>query len=524
MNSSSESWRDLPLTDKVRFLEHLRSQDSVYSEIDRFRKFQAKYHADLPGFIVDCIDFGGSEGPAPYQLDIASLLMRDHRVAVRGPHGLGKTALASWVVLWGILTEDDCKVPTTASAWRQLTKFLWPEVHKWTKRLRWDVIHRQPFNKRELLNLSIKRGHTCEAFAIAAEKADLIEGAHAKRIVYIYDEAKVIPDPTWDATEGAFSSAGVDTDSEAFALAISTPGEPYGRFYNIHKRLPGYEDWTVRHVTKEEAIAAGRLSTEWVEQRKLQWGESSAVYQNRVEGEFCAMEEDSVIPLSWVEAAIERWRVWSDNGFPGTFTGVGVDVGGGGEGADLSTFAICFNYVRIKEIREHARPNPMTSTMEVVGLTAGILRKNRTGYAVVDTIGIGAGVYHRLSEQRFPVIPFVASAGTNYTDQSGELGFADWRSAGWWILREMLEPDSGLDICLPDDDQLIGDLTAPRVKHITSNSRIRIEGKDDIRKRIKRSTDRGDAVMQVLVGPHLHRERSEIDEIRYEPVQIGPDW
>jgi hypothetical protein len=50
-------------------------------------------------------------------------------------------------------------------------------------------------------------------------------------------------------------------------------------------------------------LAAGRQSVEGVEQRKKQWGERSAVYQNRVEGHCAASEEDSVIPLSWVEAA-----------------------------------------------------------------------------------------------------------------------------------------------------------------------------------------------------------------------------
>jgi hypothetical protein len=60
-------------------------------------------------------------------------LVKHHRVAARGPHGLGKTTLASWVVIWFALTRDgdDWKVITTASAWRQLEKFLWPEIHKW---------------------------------------------------------------------------------------------------------------------------------------------------------------------------------------------------------------------------------------------------------------------------------------------------------------------------------------------------------------------------------------------------------
>lgn len=449
--------------------------------------------------------------------------MAHHRVAVRGPHGLGKSCLASWVVLWAVLTEDDCKVPTTASAWRQLTKFLWPEVHKWAARLRWDIIGRPPFNYRELLSMSIKRGDTCEAFASASDRPEAIEGAHARRVVYIYDEAKAIADETFDATEGAFSGAGADTDREAYALAISTPGEPRGRFYEIHTRKPGYEDWNVRHVTIEEAIAANRISVDWVQQRARQWGENSAVYQNRVLGEFATSDESSIIPLAWVEAAIERWKVWADEGFPGQFTGVGIDVGGGEEGSDKTVFALCYDYTKIKELRRYPCVDPMTSTMEVVGHAAGLIRRTRAT-AMVDAIGIGAGVYHRLVEQDLPAKAFVASHGTKYTDQSGELGFTNWRAAAWWITREMLEPGSSLNICLPDDDELIGDLTAPKLKRITSGSKLQVEGKDEIHKRLGRSTDSGDAVVQILVGPYLCKESDEHSEVIYQPTPIGVQW
>lgn len=210
------------------------------------------------------------------------------RTSVRGPHGLGKTALASWVLLWFALTRDgrDWKVITTASRWRQLTIYLWPEVHKWSRRLRWDLIGRPPFNERsELQTLSLKL-MTGAASAVASDNPASIEGAHADYLLYIFDESKEIQAGTFDAAEGAFSNVGNVAGNEALALAISTPGEPQGRFYEIQARKPGYEDWQVRRVSLEEVIQAGRVGPEWAEQRKQQWGEKSAVYQNKVLGEF----------------------------------------------------------------------------------------------------------------------------------------------------------------------------------------------------------------------------------------------
>ena len=131
------------------------------------------------------------------------------------------------------------------------------------------------------------------------------------------------------------------TVQEAIAFAISTPGDPSGQFYDIHMKKPGYEDWYVRHVTMEEAVRAGRISRAWVDQRALQWGVDSSVFQNRVLGEFADNTEEGVIPLSWIRAAVERWKDWKKKGFTGV-TGkrvLGVDTARSGE--DKTVIAQC---------------------------------------------------------------------------------------------------------------------------------------------------------------------------------------
>lgn len=455
--------------------------------------FQAKYRDRPDRFIQECVNFPAGQTPTKYQIETARMLVSKRRVSVRGPHGLGKTALAALLVLWFALTRDgeDWKIPTTASAWRQLTKFLWPEIRLWSRRIDWSQVGRPPFNERtELQTRSLKLA-TGEAFALASDNAAMIEGAHAANLLYVFDEAKVIPVPTWDAAEGAFSSGDV------YWLAISTPGEPAGRFYDIHRRSPGYDDWWARHVTLKEAMQAGRVNQTWAEQRRSQWGLDSAVYKNRVLGEFATSSEDGVIGLDLVEKANERWHEWNDAGRPGSFVCVGVDVGRGG---DKSVFARRFDkrpetddddhYLAIAELERSTAKD----TMSVTGRTNGILQKNPGGYAVVDVIGIGAGTVDRLREQGLDVFAFNASESTRHRDRTGELGFVNKRAAAWWNLREMLEDDP---IALPPDDTLIGDLTAPRWR-VASGGKIQIESKDDIKKRIGRSTDDGDAVVMAF--------------------------
>ncbi len=470
-----------------RLRERNRTQRGEYAA------FKARYRNDPAGFVADCFTWKDGECPTAYQREILSALSEHRRVAVRGPHGLGKSALAAWVILWLALVWDgdtDWKVPTTAGSWAQLTHYLWPEVHKWAARLRWDRIGRPPFKVgEELLTLNLKLS-TGEAFAIASDRAELVEGSHASVSAWVYDESKAISDAVFDASEGAFAAPNAQA---CYAFAISTPGEPHGRFWAIHTRAPGLEDWWVRHVRLEEAIRGGRVGANWAGKCRDLWGEGSAVYQNRVLGEFAASEEDGVIPLAWVEKANERWNAWHDAGQPADFIAVGVDVARSGEDKTVLAFwGECDGLRVITELRRYSREDTMATT----GRVDGVLRAYG-GEAIVDVIGVGAGVVDRLRERRRRVLAFNASERATTRDKSGELGFTNLRSAAWWAMREMLDPANGEAIALPPDDKLTGDLTAPHWR-VVSGGRIEIESKDDIRKRIGRSTDDGDAVVMAF--------------------------
>lgn len=473
---------------------YARAEAAEQAELDTRLRQIGGWLYDPTGFATECIDWPDGQSLTPYQDEVLAAVPRRRRVAVRGPHGLGKTTEKAIAILWFAITREiagiDWKVPTTAGAWRQLEKYLWPEVHKWARRLRWDVLGRDPFDARELQTLALKLPHG-QAFAVASDDPALIEGVHADSVLYVFDEAKAIASPVWDAAEGAFSAGGGnDGLPEAFALAGSTPGAPVGRFYEIHSRKAGLEDWWTRHVTVDEAVAAGRVSREWVDARARQWGEASAVYANRVLGEFHADDEDGVIPLAWVEAAVDRWRAWDEAGRPdpGPLTEVGVDVAR--SGADETVLAL-----RHGDVFTEIRRTRLEDTMVTTGRVAGVLEGAGAGRAQVDVIGIGAGVYDRLREQGFDVEAFNASEATKMKDRSGEFGFTNVRSAAWWNLREMLDPAYDPTLAFPDDELLIGDLTAPRWR-ITSGGKIQVESKDDIKKRLGRSPDSGDGVMQ----------------------------
>jgi hypothetical protein len=451
----------------------------------------AEFYWDPVGFAEQCIIWPEGTQLREHQREGLDAL-RSGRVSIRSMHAAGKTSTVGIGVLWFATTRDAAgvqwKCPTTAGAWRQLEYYLWPEIHLWATRLDWERIGRQPFRRYELqtLNLKLRYG---QAFAVASDQPALIEGVHARAVMYVFDESKSIRAATFDAAEGAFAAEGA-TDVEAIAIATSTPGEPNGRFWQIQTQQPGYEDWTSLHWTLDRVLATGQVTEQWVEKRRRQWGEQSAIFANRVLGEFHSADEDGVIPLSWIELATERWKATQDASGQCTHvhTHVGVDVARSGE--DKTNLAIGVDQ-RVCEIRTSFHED----TMMTAGRVRGVLNANPGCLAIIDTDGLGAGVTDRLREQDQHVYAFHAGEGSDHVDKSGELGFLNVRAAAWWHLRELLDPanEQGC-VELPDDPELLGDLTAPHWV-VMSNGRIKIEAKDDIKKRLGRSPDKGDAVV-----------------------------
>lgn len=534
------NYKTWPIEAQLQLRDYLAARLAEQERNNRLR-----YYNDPVGFAHDCIDWGGGPGLTPYQQEILNALVAQKRgntcrAAVRGPHTLGKTTTAAVAILWFALTRDDLpdksdwKIITTASVSRQLTDFLWPEVRKWANRVRWDKVGRGPFTRDELMSETLKL-KTGKASSITSSEETGTEGGHADHLLYIFDEAKAIDSSRWDAAEGALMGG---HGKEIIALAISTPGDPQGRFYEIHTRKPGLEDWWVRHVTIDECIAAGRATPEFVTQRRRQWGENSAVFQNRVLGEFCESTEDCVIPLSWIEAANERWlqriRIksehwnwvdaakrnewpnweWQSKGHEEELTCVGVDIARSDLG-DKTSIARRHE-TTITQLDRYS----IADTMPIVGKVKGILDRWTRAYAMVDVIGIGSGPVDRLRElledRANRIHPFNAAEGTEMKDRAKELQFSNKRSAAWWNMRELLDPAYDSDIALPPCDILTGDLTAPKRGKDTSSGKITVESKKDIKKRLGRSTDDGDAVVMAFFPRKRQVEQPDAYSYSYQ--------
>jgi hypothetical protein len=245
----------------------------------------------------------------------------------------------------------------------------------------------------------------------------------------------------------------------------------------------------VRHVKLEEAIASGRISAKWAQQRARQWGVDSAIFQNRVLGEFADLTEEGVIPLSWIRLANKRWSNWYNAGgdisiHQGKKT-MGVDVARSGEAKTVLALrsALCISGIHVY------------SKLPFTSIAGHVQALSKGRYIHIETDGgYGAAVYDILKEDNVPLLrPITVNGSTHMRDKSGELGFENVRAAMWWHMRELLDPANGEKVLLPPIDLLTNDLATPRWE-MKRNAVVQLESKKSIELRIGRSTDYGDAV------------------------------
>jgi hypothetical protein len=252
------------------------------------------------------------------------------------------------------------------------------------------------------------------------------------------------------------------------------PTRSQGYFFDAFNVMR--EQW---HTIKVSCSDSKMVDPQFVEDMRKQYGDDSDIFRVRVLGDFPKADDNTVIPLDLCEAAVNRDVAQAEGKMIW-----GVDVAR--FGADKTALA----KRRKNHLVEPIRTWQGKDLMQTVGLLVSEYENAKPGdrpeLIVVDSIGVGAGVVDRLREQGYPV------RGINVGESSpvNSDKFMRLRDELWWRAREWLESK---EVRIPDQQELIGDLTTPTYEML-STGKIKIEGKSDIKKRLPRSPDMADAL------------------------------
>jgi len=212
------------------------------------------------------------------------------------------------------------------------------------------------------------------------------------------------------------------------------------------------------------------------------------------EGRFSSALKDNefqVIPTTWILSAQARWKKDGYKDF--AMTSMAFDPAGGGNDSEELIWRHGGWYAQ-----------PITASGKVTSdgsRAAGVIvQYRREGAPVVVDVGGGYGgaVTQRLSDNHIKAVAFNGTNASSGKSIDGKLGFYNKRAESWWRFREALNPDQegGSVIALPPSAEMRADLASPRWE-LTARG-VKIESKDEIRKRLGRSPGKGDVVVMGL--------------------------
>lgn len=411
-------------------------------------------------------------------------------VSVKSGHGVGKSALESWIIWWYISTRPYPKILCTAPTKHQLHDILWAEVSKWKRNSK--SLDKDFEWTSEKIYL---KGSQEEWFAIArtSNKPDALQGTHAEHVLIIIDEASGVPDIVFEPVLGSMSTI------DAKLLMCGNPTQLAGFFYESHT--------TKRELYKTHTIDGSkceRVDKNYVQTIIDMFGKDSDVYRVRVAGEFPKANPDSFIGLDMIRTEKKVIDIVES-------IDLGVDVARYGD--DESVVATTYNKSQVERLNVFKHNDTMRLTGQIVNIIKMLNLKYPliTVRVKIDCDGLGVGVYDRLKEVIVEKNLKAKAIECHFGGKGGKVSYDEpieyYNSTGimWGTLRSKLKNN---EITIPNNEELIKQITN-RKYFINSDGTIKLERKEDMKKRNVHSPDRADAVVLSLYEPQAKMKLSD---------------
>jgi hypothetical protein len=401
------------------------------------------------------------------------------QIAVASGNAVGKTALLSWLILWGLMTFEDCLGVVTAGTEPQIRTRLWGELAKWFTQLPEGLRAQFEMTATAIFNRQSERTHRIDGRPWSERNQEAFSGLHnfGKRVLVIFDECSMIPDPIWRACDGMLN----DAETQIIWCVFGNPLRLDGRFPMCFPggRFSGM--WDHLNVDSRDVSITNKES---INEKLEYYGLNSNYARSHVLGQFPTASTTQLIPLDWVEAAAVR-ETWQH---PADSLILGCDVASG-HGEDSSVIYIR----RGLDGRSHPpRKFPNLNPLEFAYKIAETANELGAAAIFVDAGGVGEGTAARLRELGLATHSvYFASKPTN---PDGITRCANQRSAMWCAMAQWLKAGA-----IPNDPELKAQLIGP--EYSENPHGIVLERKEDMRSRGLASPDVADALALTFAAP-----------------------
>jgi hypothetical protein len=451
------------------------------------------------------------------QRDIINALVQHRKVAVKSGHGVGKTWLAAGITLYLTYVWHATGM-TTAPSFRQVRRALWGEIHYQYNRARVPL-----GGKMNQVSLDLGDKWFVEGFA-TDKPMDNITGIHEENIFVVVDEAGGVAHSVFESLDALLTS------ESTFVLYIGNPTDPTSPFADVFKPNSGFKTFTIScydcpNVRHDRIIYPKLTVKKWVDDKEKKWGRDSNLFRIRVLGEFPQESKDTLIPIRFIEKALEKGREGAM--LPDQIHSFGLDVAR--QGSDSSTYGIRYKsgFFRVQEATQKKRETETAGKM--IDIYNELIpefkyrnlddfekrvRKDKQGDNAeegevvfppinVDDIGVGGGVVDILLEEEYPTNGVNVAEPPDPSDPDEAKLFLNKRAQYYWNLKKLFERE----LVAIDDDELAFELSKLKLEFLRSG-KIKIVDKDTIKKELGgRSPDRAECMMLAFAMDYADVER-----------------
>ena len=418
------------------------------------------------------------EGPDEWQIqilkDIGEQLKKSKDLqtaiqeAVASGHGIGKSALISWLIHFAIATHENTRGVVTANTEGQLRTKTWPELSKWHNMF----IAKDLFTYTATAIFSSDKDYEktwrIDAIPWSKNSPESFAGLHnqGNRILVLFDEASAIDDVIWEVTEGALT----DANTEIIWCAFGNPTRNSGRFRECFRKYRKF--WNTYQIDSRTVKISNKAKiNEWLEA----YGEDSDFFKVRVRGVFPSASDLQFISTEIADKA--QKQVYKLGQFEHLPVIIGVDPAW--TGSDSLEIVMRQGYY----MKSLASIPKNDDDWRMAQLIAQFEDEYKADAVFID-MGYGTGIYSigKQLGRKWRLIEFGG--------KSNDPVYLNMRAYMWGQMKEWLREGGSIP---PNDQGLYDDIVGPEAI-IDKNGHIQLESKKDMKDRGLPSPNKGDAL------------------------------
>jgi hypothetical protein len=400
-----------------------------------------------------------------------------NRISIRSGHGIGKSVVIAWLLLWYLYTHYLAQVNCTAPTGDQMYDVLWKAVSMWLKMMPPSIQKEFEWQANYIRMIAHPEAWFARARTARKEAPEALAGMHGENILALVDEASGVHEEIFNTMEGSL------TDYKPMIVIISNPTRLVGYFYDSQKGQDA-KNWQTFHFNSEESPF---VDDEYVQRIIDKHGKDSDEYRIRVLGEFPredAVDDQGYVPLLGRQD-IRQINLSDPDTSP--FVGkirMGIDPAGEGKNKSVWTARDRF---RAKVLLEEDTSEPKVMAQRTIGLAE--LYKIEADDVYVDMFGIGAEFVKELYRSGFYCHSVMV--GDAPDDEEDQERFLNKRACFYFRLRKWIKSGGELERHKAWEEEI----TNVRYRRSSGHQRLQIMPKKEARSKGYHSPDAADSLM-----------------------------